>query len=60
MARADLERFYLQKSIPYIKPFYSIDYDNDADVLSWIKETDNTLSGYYQPLFREQKNNLKV
>lgn len=60
MAREDLERYFLQKSIPYVKPFYSIDYENDDDVLTWIKSTDNTLSSYYQPLFREQKNNLKI
>jgi len=60
MARVDLERYFLQKSLPYIKPFYSIDYKNDDDVLSWLKDTDNSLSSYYQPLFREQKNNLKT
>lgn len=60
MTRADLGRYFLQKSLPVIKPFYSIDYENDSDVLSWLKETDNALSGYYQPLFREQKNNMKI
>jgi hypothetical protein len=60
MAREDLERFFLQQNLPYVKPFYSIDYENDTDVLDWIKSTDTTLSNYYQPLFREQKNNLKI
>lgn len=60
MARADLDRYQMQKSLPYVTPFYSIDYENDSDVLTWLNDTDNALSSYYQPLFSEQKNNLKI
>ena len=60
MSKSELEQYFLQKNVPYISPFYSIDYENEDAVLTWIKDTDTKLSGYYQPLFREQKNNLKI
>lgn len=60
MSKSEIEQYFLQKNVPYISPFYSINFENDDDVLTWIKDTDNKLSGYYQPLFREQKNNLKI
>lgn len=60
MGTSDLRKVYLQRQIPYVKPFYSIDYENDKDVLEWIKSTDTSLAGYYQPLFREQKNDLRI
>lgn len=60
MAKEDLQRLYLQRNTPYIPPFYKLDLDNDSDILSWIEDTDNALSSYYQPLFSEQKNNLKI
>lgn len=58
--REDLQRLYMQKEAPHVQPFYSIDYKNDDDILTWIKETDSALLGFYSPLFREQKNNLKI
>ena len=60
MPRSELQQYFLQKNIPYVPPLYSIDYSDEAAVLEWIKETDNKLTGYYQPLFREQKNNLNI
>lgn len=60
MAISDLKRFFLNQNVPYVKPFYSIDYENDDDVLSWISNADAGLTDYYQPLFREQKNNLRI
>lgn len=60
MARPELERFYLQKNLPYVKPLYSIDYENNDDLLEWLNDADTALSAYYNPLFREQKNNLKI
>lgn len=60
MAREELQRLFLQRELPYIKPFFAIDYHNDDEILTWIRETDNSLLGYYAPLFREQKNNLKI
>ena len=60
MSRSELQQYFLQKNIPYVPPLYSIDYSEENDVLDWIKQTDNKLTGYYQPLFREQKNNLNI
>lgn len=55
----DTERFFLQRQVPYITPFYDIDYKNDAAVVQWFRDSDPQLQGYYAPLFREQKNNLR-
>jgi len=60
MAVTDLESFFLNQNIPYIKPFYSVEYEDNDDVLDWIKDADVGLSSYYQPLFKEQRNNLKI
>lgn len=59
MATSDLERFFLQRQIPHVKPFYAINKKDDSEILEWIKETDIKLRAHYDPLFREQKNNLK-
>lgn len=55
-----LDRFFLQRQIPYVTPFYAIDPMDDANILQWVKETDIKLQAYYEPLFREQKNNLAI
>lgn len=60
MAISDLKRFFLNQNVPYVKPFYSVEYENDEDVLTWLKDADVGLADYYQPLFREQKNNLRI
>lgn len=60
MALADLELYFSDKQLPQIKPFYSIDYRDDQQVLDWMKTTQGSLDSYYQPLFREQRNNLKI
>ena len=60
MGKSELQRYLMQRNLPSIKPFWTIDYENDDDVLTWLKDTDNSLTNYYQPLFREQKNNLKI
>lgn len=60
MALIDLEQYFTAKQLPRIKPFYSIDYRDDAAVLDWMKTTEKTLDDYYQPLFNEQRNNLKI
>lgn len=58
--KGDSERFYSQNQLPYVKPFFEVDTSNDNDILDWFRDTDTTLGMYYQPLFREQKNNLKI
>lgn len=60
MALADLEQYFSTKQLPRIKPFYSIDFKDDSEVLDWMKTSRKTLDDYYQPLFNEQKNNLKI
>lgn len=60
MALADLELYFSGKQLPRVKPFYSVDYRDDQAVLDWIKTSQRTLDDYYQPLFREQRNNLKI
>lgn len=59
MASSDLERFFLQRQIPYIRPFYSLEKKDDQEIIDWFKETDIKLKAFYEPLFREQKNNLR-
>ncbi len=58
--REDAARFYAQKNLPYVKPFYTVNVDDDGAILEWFRETDTYLQMYYQPVFREQKNNLRV
>jgi hypothetical protein len=54
------DRFFANRQVPYVTPLYDIDYKNDDAVLTWFKENDPLLSNYYMPLFREQKNNLRI
>lgn len=58
--KGDSERFYSQNNLPYVQPFFNIDFNNDEAILDWFKNTDTTLNMYYQPHFREQKNNLQI
>lgn len=58
--REDAARFTSQKNLPYVKPFYNVNVDDDNAVLDWFRETDSYLQMYYQPVFREQKNNLRI
>ena len=60
MALIDLEQYFTSKQIPRIKPFYSIDFNDDSAVLDWMKTSQKTLDDYYQALFNEQRNNLKI
>ena len=60
MALADLELYFSSKQLPRIKPFYTVDFRDDRQVIDWMKTTQKTLDNYYQPLFREQRNNLKI
>lgn len=60
MALADLQQRFSEKQFPKIKPFYSIDFRDDREVLDWMKTTQNSLDNYYRPLFTEQQNNLKI
>lgn len=60
MATSDLERFFLRRQIPYIRPFYSLEQKSGQEVLDWFKSTDLQLKAYYEPLFKEQRNNLRI
>ena len=60
MANAQLQQYFLQKNMPYVKPLYSIDYKNDDDMLEWLNGANTALSAHYAPLFKEQQNNLKI
>jgi hypothetical protein len=53
-------QLFNQRQIPYIKPFYSLDWDNDEDILDWFRSSDTKLVGFYSNLFTEQKQNLKT
>lgn len=55
-----LDRFFLQRQIPYVTPFYSLEKKDDQSIIEWFKETDIKMQAYYEPLFREQKNNLRI
>lgn len=58
MSEMELSKYFLTKKIPYVKPLYNIDYKKEAAVLDWFRETSFSLSEYFRPLFREQKDNL--
>lgn len=60
MVSENAERFFLQRSMPYVRPFYALEDKEGQEVLDWIKETDLKLNAYYEPLFREQRNNLSI
>jgi len=59
MSASDLNKFFYNQRIPYVKPFYSIDISDKKAVVDWIIEAEYNLSQYYDPLFREQKANLE-
>ncbi len=58
MSEIELSKYFLTKKIPYVKPFYDIDYKKESDVLDWFRECSYGLSECFRPLFREQKANL--
>ena len=60
MSEAELSKYFLSKKVPYVKPLYSIDIKKDSDILDWFRSADFQLSQYYQPLFREQRQNLSL
>jgi hypothetical protein len=59
MSRAALERTFLNKQLPYINPFFSIDYKDDNEITSWLRDTDTTLAQFNESLFREQRVNIR-
>lgn len=58
MGEAELSRYFITQRIPYVKPFYAIDYKKESAVLDWFREAEGQLGEYFRPLFREQKENL--
>lgn len=60
MSEAELNKYFLTKKIPYVKPFYSIDVKKDSAILDWFREAEFNLGEYYRPLFREQHENLQL
>lgn len=58
MSEAELSKYFLTQKVPYVKPFYAIDYKKESEVLDWFREAESSLSEYFRPLFREQKENL--
>lgn len=60
MSISDVRKNFIQKNVPYVVPFFSIDYKNDNTLLEWINGTDTDLNSFYDPYFREQKNNLRL
>jgi hypothetical protein len=58
MTIADLKKIFGQNSLPYIKPLYSVEYKEESEFLSWIKNADSSCEDYTQRLFREQEINL--
>lgn len=59
MSSAALRSAFINKKLPYIDPFYSIDYKNDEEVLQWLNDTDSSLSQYNEALFLEQRRNIR-
>ncbi len=58
MSELELSKYFLSKKVPYVKPLYNIDIENEAAILDWFRDTSFNLSEYFRPLFREQKSNL--
>lgn len=58
MSEIELSKYFLTKKIPYVKPLYNIQINNDNEVLEWFRECSFGLSEYFRSLFREQKSNL--
>jgi len=60
MTESDLNKYFLTKKIPYVKPFYAIKWHEDKEILGWFKDAEHILGEYYRPLFREQHENLQL
>jgi hypothetical protein len=60
MSNVDIDRFWLQRQIPYVTPFYALPNKEDKTILDWFREADTKMQAYYAGLFREQKNNLRI
>lgn len=58
MSEAQLARYFITQRIPYVKPFYAIDYKKESAVIDWFREAESSLGEYFRPLFREQKENI--
>lgn len=56
----DLQNWFINQDMPYIRPFYTVDLKNDDDILQWFQDANSELEKYYQPLFREQVDNLRL
>lgn len=56
----DLENWFINQDMPYVRPFYTVDLKNDDELLEWFKDADSELNVYYEPLFREQIDNLRL
>jgi hypothetical protein len=56
----DIEQWFINQDIPYVRPFYTCNPNDDQDVLKWFVEIDGELNQYYRALFREQRDNLKL
>lgn len=54
----ELSKVFNSKKVPYVKPLYNVDLKKDSDIIDWFKNTSQTLTQYFRPLFREQKANL--
>jgi len=59
MTIGDNEGFFLQRQVPYIRPFYALEDKQGQSVLDWIREAENKLREFWRPLFTEQRNNLR-
>lgn len=60
MSLSDIRKNFIQKNVPYIVPFFSIDSDDNQRVLDWFNSTDGSMNSFYEPFFREQKDNLRL
>ena len=58
MSEIELSKYFLTKKIPYVKPLYNINLENESEILDWFRECSYGLTEYFIPLFREQKSNL--
>lgn len=58
MTELELSKYMLTKKIPYVKPLYNVDLDQESQILDWFRQCSFGLSEYFRPLFREQKSNL--
>lgn len=58
MGQTELSRLFMSRKVPYTKPFYSINFKDEKEVIQWFKDTNYALENYYRPHFQEQKENL--